>query len=68
MFLSAQHESPHLCDSRLRYGLAQAYIHIHRSTCSCSELALWQELALVCWLSYHVIRMTTHHSLSLRHP
>lgn len=62
----AQLWSPHLFDSGLCYGLAEVYIHIHCSSCSSSELALRQELALIGRLSNHVISMTTHHSLSLR--
>lgn len=58
----------HLCDSTLCHGLAQAYIHIHRSTCSSGKLVLLQELALIGRLSDHVVSVAAHHPWSLWHP
>lgn len=68
MFLRSQSLPPHLCDSTLCHGLAQACIHIHRCTRSSGELVLLQELALVGRLRDHVVIVAAHHPLSLWHP
>lgn len=66
--LLSQSQPPHLCDSTLCHGLAEAYIYIHRSSRSSAELVLLQELTLVGRLRGHVAIMATHHALSLWHP
>lgn len=68
MSLLSQSPPTHLCSSTLRHGLAQADIHIHRSSRSATELVLLQELALVGRLRDHVAVVAAHHALSLRHP